>query len=211
LGRRLRVRRVATALRISSQPAIDGRLDDACWRGDATMAGFGADDGGASPLPQTQVWVGFDDSMLYVGAYCREPVGGRIEATARALDGRVCDDDNLNLLLMPERPLALRDSQTYYQVFVSPLGNLADRRCRFQKGENPKDYSWNGDWKVAVQTERGGWSVELSCPLADLGAARGGTWGINACRFQARTKRIAVWQAPFEHKPDAFGLLQLPD
>jgi len=211
LGRRLQFRRVADAMRVSSRPVVDGKLDDACWRGAAAMAGFGAGDGGASPLPETRVWVGFDDSMLYVGAHCREPAGARITAAARARDGQVFDDDNLNLLLMPEVPLARRDSQTYYQVAVSPLGTIADRRRRFRKGKDTSDYSWNGDWKVTGLQARDGWSVEMSCPLSSLGAARGESWGVNACRFQARSKRTAVWQAPFEHKPDGFGLLRPPD
>jgi len=211
LGRRPQLRRAVTALRMSSRPVIDGRLNDACWRGAATLTGFGADNGDASPLPETRVWVGFDDSMLYVGAHCRESLGGGIVAAVRASDGRIADDDNLSLLLMPEPPLARRDSQTYYQVSINPLGNFADRRCRFRKGRNASDYSWNGNWNVAGSQGRDGWTVEMSCRLADLGADGGNTWSINACRFQARTKRIAVWQAPFEHEPDALGLLRAPD
>lgn len=211
LGHRLQFRREATALRTSSRPVIDGLLDDACWRGAATLSAFGAGSGDASSLPPTQVWIGFDDSMLYVAAHCSESPGGGIVAAVRARDGRITDDDNLNLLLMPEPPLARPDSQTCYQLVVNPLGNIADRRCRFRKGRNASDYSWNGNWKVAGLQARDGWTVELSCPLAELDADPGSTWGINACRFQARTRRKAVWQVPFEDESDGLGLLRTPD
>jgi hypothetical protein len=60
-----------------------------------------------------------------------------------------------------------------------------------------------------VATGRGAsyWTVELSCPLSDFGVV-GETWGVNASRFQPRTKEVAVWQVPFEHTPDGFGLLR---
>ena len=70
---------------------------------------------------------------------------------------------------------------------------------------------WTGLGKVTGLQARDGWSVEMSCPLSSLGAAHGESLGVNACRFQTRTRRTAVWQAPFEHKPDAFGLLPAPD
>jgi hypothetical protein len=196
VGERLEVRRLATSARIFQRPGIDGRLDEACWRAAPTLTGFGAADGGPSPLARTDVWLGSDGSLLYVGAHCRE-AGGR----------RADDGDSLKLLLMPQSPLAEDDSPTYYQVTVTPLGSISDERCRARKGRDERDARWSGNWKAAARRAGDGWVVEMSCPLADLGATPVSYWGINACRYQAGSRQVAVWQAPFAYNPSDFGLL----
>jgi hypothetical protein len=210
LGRRLAVRRSETADLVTPAPVIDGRLDDPGWRDGPALTEFGSEDGGASPLGPTEVWVGWHDSLLYIAARCHDSLAAGLPPGVSARDGRVYEDDNLNLLLLPRHRLNPADSLTYYQVMVNPAGTIADRICRFEDGKTRKDYSWDGGWKVATEVTATGWTLEMSCPLKDLGAAEGGFWALNVCRFRARDRAIAVWQVPFEHQPDRFGTLSPP-
>jgi hypothetical protein len=209
--RTLPIRRGAALIRAATKPVLDGRLTDSCWRVAPTLRTFGGKTGGVSPVEPTAVWIARDDSLLYVAARCTESGMARLKTDATARDGKVNEDDHVNIMLdfdhsssSPEEERG--EGKTYYQVFVSPAGTIADRKCRFESGESRKDYAWNGNWQVATGKGPDYWTVEMSCPLSDFGRV-GESWGVNASRFQSRTKEDAVWQVPFEHNPYSFGVL----
>ena len=203
---RLPVRRQSSMLSVTSKPSIDGRLDDPCWQVAPPVRSFGSKTGDRPRVEPTEVWIGADDSTLYIAARCRETRLDRLRADVTQPDGRVCDDDHLEFVLDPERRLSAADSDVYYQIFVNALGTVADRKYRLDADKNTKDNPWNGRWRVATGRVDGCWTVEMSCPLPDLGPA-GSTWGLNVVRFQSRLKDTSVWQAPFEHDPSTFGVL----
>lgn len=205
INRSLPIRREATLVRATTKPVLDGRLTDSCWQAAPTLRTFGGNAGSLSPVEPTAIWIARDDSLLYVAARCTESRTSELKTDVTARDGKVYDDDNLNLLLC-FNPAPTADTATYYQVMVSCAGTIADRVCRFAAGESRKDYAWNGNWQVATGKGADYWTVEMSCPLSDFGTV-GSQWGVNASRFQSRTKEVAVWQAPFEHSPAGFGLL----
>ena len=187
------------------RPVIDGRLNDGLWQSDVPVRALGGKGGGRLPIEPLEVWVGRDDSLLYVGARCRETKLERVKAAAEGRDGRVTNDDHLNVVLdFDRRPDA--DSGAYYQVFINAAGTVSDRRCWFEAGKSRKDYAWNGNWQAKAMRGDSWWSVELSCPLADFGRV-GDTWGLNLVRYQSRFDDIGVWQVPFEHDPGTFGIL----
>ncbi len=206
ISRSLPIRREARLYRCSNRPLIDGLLTDSCWQATPTLRVFGDEGGGTPTAGQTEVWIARDDSLLYIAARCTEDGMQQIKADVSKRDGKVYEDDNVNLLLDLD-PAPRVDSATYYQVMVNAIGTVADRVCRFSGGDSRKDYSWNGDWQVATGKGSGHWTIELSCPLADFGKV-GEAWGVNASRFQPRTKTVAVWQVPFKHDPDSFGVLK---
>ena len=126
----------------------------------------------------------------------------KVEAGVQQRDGVVGKDDNLDLLLLPGRPAQAGDSLTYFDVKVNPMGTVEVQSAKYKVQ--------SANWKVAARRNARDWTVEMSCPLADLGTADGRFWGINASRFQAATSKTTVWQAPFEHDPHTFGLLSPP-
>ncbi len=219
----LTVRRRTRAVSAIPTPVLDGRLDDPCWQDPATLGHLGGRTGGVGVIEQTEAWLAFDDSLLYFAARCRESVPDSITTGITARDDRVYRDDHLNLVLDPDRrsTRSFEDamqswnrnagdvpvSGVYYQVFVNAAGTVADRKCWLEADSSIRDYSWNGSWNVATMREPGAWTLEMSCPLRDLGYA-GRDCGINLVRFQSRLGKIGVWQPPFRHDPRSFGILE---
>lgn len=202
INRRLRVRRTAVMMRAARPPLVDGVLNDACWQPGPGLVDFGDRAGGRPKVEPVEVWLAASDTMLYIAARVHESDTGRIRAAVRERDGKVYEDDNLNFVLDPHP-----DDSIYYQVFVNSAGTVADRVCIMRDGDSKKDYAWNGGWKVATARGKDYWTVEMSCPLADLQspAASPAAWGANVTRFQSRLKDVSVWQVPFEHDPATFG------
>jgi hypothetical protein len=211
ITRSLPIRREAALVRATTKPVLDGRLTDSCWQAAPTLRTFGGRTGGSSPVEPTAVWIARDDSLLYVAARCTESGMAKLKTDVATRDGKVDQDDNLNIVLDFDRfsPAPLEgkgEGKAYYEVFVNPAGTIADRKCWFESGESRKDYAWNGNWQVATGKGADYWTVEMSCPLSDFGNV-GESWGVNASRFQSRTKEVAVWQVPFEHIPGSLGVL----
>lgn len=208
ISRRLQVRRSAAVARATRPPLVDGALNDACWQTGPAVAGFGARNGGRPKVEPTEIWLAACDTMLYIAARVHESDTGRILAAVRERDGKVHEDDNLNFVLDPHP-----EDSSYYQVFANSAGTLADRICVLRDGESKKDYAWNGSWRAVASRGKDCWTLEISCPLADLYAMAGvvsdrprsSAWGFNVTRFQSRLKDISVWQVPFEHDPATFG------
>jgi len=197
----LPIRREAGLIRVRTRPLLDGRLDDPCWQTPAALRRFGGRTGARLAIEPVQVWVGTDDSLLFLAVRCQESDTASIKTRASERDSRVHDDDHVNIVL------SFGSGLVYYQLFVNAAGTLADRRCEMQGEQSRKDYAWDGNWRAAAQRGRDFWTVELSCPLADFGPV-GEDWAVNAVRFQSRLDGIGVWQVPFEHDPATFGLLR---
>lgn len=200
IRRRLPVRRRARVARTTRPVQIDGRLNDGCWAGPG-LAGFGGSNGGRADVEPVEVRFALDESTLYIAARCRESEPAKVRAAVLARDGRVTDDDHINIVIDPHP-----GDSVYYQLFVNVAGTVADRRCVMRAGRSDKDYGWNARVRSAAGTEPGAWTVELAVPLADIEAGPG-DWGVNAVRFQSRVDKVSVWQAPFEHDPAALGRL----
>ncbi len=196
----LPVRREARLIQVCARPLLDGRLDDPCWQTPASLRGFGARTGARRAIEPVEVWLGADDSLLFMAIRCQESDTARIRTTATERDSRVSDDDHVNLVL------SFGSDREYYQLFVNAAGAIADRRCVMQGSQSRKDYGWDGNWCVVTHRDKDFWTAELSCPLAEFGPV-GKDWAANAVRFQSRLNDIAVWQVPFEHDPATFGRL----
>jgi hypothetical protein len=167
------------------------------------LVGFGDKQGRAEPTESLQVWLSHDDSFLYVAARCQESQMAAVRALAAERDGRVAEDDNLNLLFHPNP-----DSAVYYQLVVNPAGTVWDRRCWLEAGRRRTDDAWNADWRIATGLGRDCWTLELAIPLRSFPGSAS-DWGFNVCRFQARTGRVGIYQVPFVHDPDRFARLRL--
>lgn len=194
---------------------------DAGWAAALPLAAFAGDDYLPGRVEPVEVRVGFDSLNIHLVARCRESRPDLITAEVTGRDESVYSDDHLNFVLDPD-PAATREwaarfaatgdssltSPWYYQLFVNPLGTVADRRCRLVGSRSERSWSWNGNWTVtADRSEDGWWTVTVSCPLAELGD-RGGDWGINCTRYQSRLRATATWQPPFRHDPRTFGTLE---
>ena len=164
----LRLQRPVLALACAAAPAIDGRLDDACWDGSAPLT-FTTDEQVADA--RSIAYLRCDAEALYL-AFRRQaaevdgkPVPWTMRTTGR--DAPVWKDDSLNLRLRK----GTRRQGLYLSVSASGATFDGDKKGR----KIGADKAWNGEWASAVHTTPAEWSVEVSVPwttLAEAGIAR---------------------------------------
>lgn len=205
LKKLLPIQRTTTCHKVVRPPKIDGILDDASWKSTQPLTTFGTSDGYLSPTEQTSIYFIYDDKNLYIGAKCSESQIAKMQTLVTGHDAAVYKDDHLNFVLQPNR-----DSITYYQIFLNPIGTISDRRC-FNDPKTGKSIK-NSDWDLSAQikTNRAGdnWSIELAIPLAQFPGYSTSNWGFNIVRFQSRLDKIGVYQIPFVHDPRTFTNLK---
>lgn len=194
-----------TKARVSAaggKPVVDGRLDDAVWRGEPTierLVPMKAD--GYAPV-KTETWLSYDDSFLYVGVRCHEPRLRDVLSEVTARDGEVWSDDSIEILLD-----ANHDKKSYHHFAMNPDGVLYDGRQR--------DAAWNSSAKVATSVEEGAWTVEMAIPLKELGANPGSqkTCGLQMARHRPRgeERKSYQWAPTFwygNYVPSLFGQVE---
>src|SRR5512136_2077772 len=173
--------RVLTAVRASSPPVIDGRLDDRAWSEATPLSGFVQrdPDEGQPAIDDTFVRVAYDDDALYVGVHMvdREP-----DAIGRQLSRRdvSVDADALIIYINPHH-----DHLTGAEFGVSAAGVQRDALIY---NDSFLDFSWDAVWESAVTIDADGWNVEMRIPLSQLRfpKAERYTWGINVQRVVQR-------------------------
>jgi hypothetical protein len=194
------------AVMVPKGPRLDASLADPLWSR-APALSLHAVLGKEGKLA-TAVRLLFGPTDLFVAVRCGEP-DRDLQAKARQRDGKVWDDDCIELYVLPHPKLG------YKQIAINPLGTVFDQS--FAPGKAP-DRQWNADVKLAVSTQPGkGWTIVLSVPYKDLGAfaADDQTWRFNVTRIR-KGRRGAPQQeytwamlpsAEF-HRPDAFGIVE---
>ncbi|HSK09027.1 MAG TPA: DUF5916 domain-containing protein [Vicinamibacterales bacterium] len=173
--------RVVTAVRATSAPAIDGRLDEAVWREAPPVSGFlqrDPDEGDAA-LDDTHIRIAYDDNALYVGAHLFDREPGAIVRQLSRRDAAV-ESDVLVVYLDPHH-----DRLTGAGFAVSAAGVQRDALIY---NDSFLDFSWDAVWQSAVAIVDDGWTVEMRIPLSQLRFPRADryTWGINVERVVHR-------------------------
>ena len=186
------------AVAVDAPPAIDGKLDDACWDEAIEVTGFHVFGKGAPAKYPTAMRLVTSGESLYLGVRCAKgkPPFKFVE-TARMRDGDVFRDDSIEVFLQPD-PSVLK----YYQFVVNPLGNRYDGTGR--------DRSWDGRWEAAAVKTKTGWSLELAIPFATLRAGPpkpNETWGFSIVRNELAGRESSCWADLTEsfHEPGNFG------
>ena len=186
-------------------PTVDGALDDACWEEAPLVSGF-MYYGQASDEPapvQTSFRIAYDDTALYFGIVCNEPLAARMGFPHAARDDRsVFGQEAIEIFLDPSH-----DHRRYYQFGLSAAGALYDSRA--------EDASWNSRGRVKTQVEENAWTMEFSVSWADLEHDRvipGQVVGFNVCRDRyVEGREWMNWARTISgfHDPDRFAHLVL--
>ena len=158
--------------RLAQAPTIDGRLASGEWDHAAATAGFSCFDLGwalAPPWLQTTVWLGWDESNLYLAM--RAPYGGApLQARTFQDDSdTIFLDDHLEWQILPsaDRTLARRDDGGFFKFMVNPHGAVLDQRM---EGAKPVISStWAAHAEVRSAMQDGAWVIEMRVPVAALG------------------------------------------
>lgn len=194
-----------TVSRFSSAPRLDGLLEDACWKGAASIQLKHLVNGGESPSVATEALLGHDDAWLYVAARCHDGKGKRILANHRGRNNPwVFKDDNVEIFLDPPGRRGI-----YH--FVLGAGNAKyDQEGRSLYG------IWSAPWPSAARTADGLWGGELAIPLYLFGttAVSSQPLSFNIIRNKNTDPPQCITWAPVGpgkergvHDPGSFGTL----
>lgn len=163
------------AAQVEEAPPMDGNLDTPCWRKAKKLSLVDAETGGRPAAP-TEVYVCYDKDNLYFGFLCHEPLMGKLKARESKRDGKVWEDDCVEIFLDPDL-----SRSSYHHFIVNALGTQYDEKMRTS---DEQDGFWDGDWRCAVRKGDDFWSATVAIPFSDLalGKGAGDVWGVNFCR-----------------------------
>lgn len=180
------------------RPQLDGRLDDALWRGAKPVAL-------TNPAGNDAEWpavaaLAYDAEFFYVALSCRKIAGVSYpaDASTRTYDSPLEKQDHVRILLDLDR-----DYASYYSLGVDQHGFTAD--------DCFGDATWNPTWYVAAGGDSEWWTAEIAIPWSELrmtpprardiwaiGLQRSAPGG----RFQAASQPAAA-----TIRPEGFALL----
>gem|GEM_PF-526702 len=180
---------------ISEAPVIDGVLDEAIWSSILPITDFVQEepDNMALPTENMEVYFGYDDRNLYVGAKLYDSNPAEIARQLAPRDdwyGAFDEQADWFSIDLDSR----HDHQTAFSFAVNASGVLSDEMIY-----NDEDYDidWNAIWQAEVNIDDKGWSVEIEIPFSNLPFFAGDelTWGLNITRFIQRKYETVTWVA----------------
>jgi len=189
-------------------PAIDGELDDACWREAATADYFCAADGTACAIDPTTFYFAYDEGTLYVAARCEQEDMGALVVKGKERDDFVHTDDCVGFFFLPDP-----QENVFYQVYANADGVVYDIAYAFAEPaelDTEGAAAWNGDYEIATGRGDGYWTFEAAIPVASFGRdaiMAGDEWRINFRRKEQARGGSADWQYPIGFDPRRFGYL----
>ena len=147
-------------LRTDVPPAIDGRLDDAVWRGAPSLSAFKTfiPDFGREPSEKTVAYMAYDAENLYFAFKCFDREPDKIKAAVASRDTIRADDFiciNLD---------TFNDQQALSAFYVNPLGIQTDSRW----ASGNEDFSVDFVWESAGRIDSDGYIVELRVPFKSI-------------------------------------------
>jgi hypothetical protein len=178
------------AIRTTSSPKIDGKLDDSCWK---NVKGITLDRSYRPKwdMPASQKTVFkliYDNTNIYVGVMLYDNDAKKIYRQLTPRDG--ADNyptDDFSVGFDP-----YHTGLNAYRFFVSAANVQSDAKSD-QYGN--KDYSWDGVWESAVNVTDSGWSCEMRIPYSMLRfpSSNVQTWGLEFTRDFARAGEQMQW------------------
>jgi hypothetical protein len=184
-----RVLKAARLPQDAAAPKIDGDLSDAAWKSASKADNFIDVDSGRSYVDQTEAYLLYDKTYIYIGINCRDSKPDQIVARETVRDSRMRSDDNVQVTL---DPYLTRKFDDYAVLTVNPLGT----RSTYIGGGRAGKLEWQGDWAAAAKRVEGGWAAEMRIPWAILNYPnrRGpGKIGLNIRRWHARAQLETMW------------------
>ncbi len=170
------------AVRLTEPLDLDGQLDERIYRELPPASGFiqVMPDEGDIASEQTEIWVTYDDTNLYVSARCLSaaPPSEWVASDMRR-DGSGLGQ-YVGIVLD-----TFYDRRNAVEFVVNPLGGRMDGQITNERGWNG---DWNPVWSVRVGQFDGGWTFEAAIPFKSLRyrPGRNQTWGFNI-------ERRVVW------------------
>lgn len=152
---------MATAVRATRPPVIDGREDDDVWRQAQPITEFRqfSPVANGDPRFRTEGKVAYDDKNFYVYIRMYDPHPDSIMRLLGRRDVRVATDQ-IKIVID-----SYHDRRTGYEFAVNPAGVKRDYAIYGDINEDP---SWDGVWEAATTIDSLGWTAEFRIPLSQL-------------------------------------------
>ena len=169
------------AVRLDQPIDLDGALDERVYQDVPAVTGFiqVEPNAGQPATEETQVWLFFDDTNVYIASRAWDSSSADPQWIANEMrrDGfAILRNDSISVAFD-----TFYDRRNTVQFMVTPIGGRMD-------GQVTNERNWNGDWNPLweVKTGRfdGGWSFEARVPFRSLRyrPGRGQVWGVQLRR-----------------------------
>ena len=198
------------AYALKASPSIDGDvLGDPAWRGlvPATNLWQVQPDDGQPATQQTEIFVGFTDTSMYIGVVAYDDNPAAIIVTDSRRDSSLENTDAFLFIID-----GLLDRQNGFVFGTNAAGIAYDGQVTQEGnvgnalfGIGGINLSWDATWQVASKIGDYGWSAEFEIPFTTLRFASGSTqdWGINFQRNIRRNNDVAFW-SPLERNRNLY-------
>ena len=172
----------------SADMAVDGRLDEPCWKAADWNGGFqevaGRKRGGEADL--TSFAIVADARAVYLGVRCKEPELAKIKALPA---DNIWNCDGFEIFLAPTGK-----SFSFYH-FVVPQNPINGTATIFaSEGGNIHPDPYGAPWKVARTEGTDEWTAEIEIPFASFYMTRNEEWSTTWLVNIARTRRAKDYQ-----------------
>ena len=187
-------KKVVQAIRLNESIKLDGLLEEQVWKENEPVSDFLQRDpvDGAPATELTEAWVAYDDSNLYVAAYCHDSDPEGIKGLLGRRDSFV-DSDWFFFAVDP-----YFDRRSGYLFGINPAGSIVDEVLSNDIGE---DTTWDGIWEAKVARVADGWTLEMQIPFNQLRFPKKDKyiWGVNFQRtIKRKQERVAFAWVPKE-------------
>ncbi|MDD5530593.1 MAG: sugar-binding protein [bacterium] len=178
--------------------SIDGKISEPVWRKPVSL--LFSPNGNSTKIDSTYFYFCYDDSNLYVSAYCKKSKIDSIFAASTEHDEAVYNDDCIGYFFQPDTA-----KNEVYQIYFNSLGTAFDQKISGMDA----DRNWNGVYEVKTSKGNNFWTVEARIPLSQFGVSGkpGQQWRLNFRRKQKRTQSTGDWQVPITYDPNTYGIL----
>ena len=172
--------REVIAIRLTSPLTIDGNLDESLYK-TQTYTDFVqyVPLNGHPATEKTDVWIGYDESAIYVGARMWDSEPNLIVSRI----GRRDENDNSDLFEVIFD--SYHDKRTGFSFQINPAGAINDETY-YNDGFTER--SWDGIWEGKTKIDDKGWTAELRIPYSQLRFDKKEeyTWGVIPTRYIQR-------------------------
>jgi len=181
------------ATRLESPLQLNGLLDEEVYRTVPPTSGFLQQYpvSGSPATEETEVWVFYDSSNIYVSIRAYDSRADRIVANEMRRDNRnIWLNDNVIVVFD-----TFLDRRSAFFFQTNPLGGVRDGLVI---DENSVNYDWNTVWDVRSRRNEGGWTVEMAIPFRSLRYRAGAsqTWGFNLQRVVRSKNEFTLLSPP---------------
>lgn len=192
---------------------IDGQLDDAPWQEGTPLFLLPMAGESETAEVETRVHLRFDDTQLFLAAFCEEPQMAAIAANFTDKDHpSLWTDQVFEIFINPSG-----DGKEYFHWIINSAGTVYDAKATRVDTQSRHDPTW--DAGATIKTRRGDdhWTLEMAIPLAAIAPLQREAMRVNFGRFRVLSTGVGVrlytW-SPFIkgfHDLESFGSLRLAD